>query len=96
MRDGGSVVLVSGEGGRVLGPVGRILGASIRSIGSKRRLRPLAAVAKADVLTQLVGLAASGTLVPVIERTYPFDGARAALAHVDAGHTVGKVVVTAA
>ncbi|KQZ85387.1 hypothetical protein ASD56_03325 [Microbacterium sp. Root166] len=95
VRDGGSVVLVSGEGGRVLGPIGRILAASIRSIGSKRRLRPLAAVAKADVLTELVGLAASGALKPVIEHTYPFDEARDALAHVDAGHTVGKVVVIA-
>lgn len=96
VRDGGSVVLVSGEGGRVLGPIGRILAASIRSIGSKRRLRPLAAVAKAEVLIELVGLAASGALKPVIERTYPFDEARDALAHVDAGHTVGKVVVAAA
>ncbi|MGA7148216.1 MAG: zinc-binding dehydrogenase, partial [Microbacterium sp.] len=96
VRDGGSIVLVSGEGGRILGPVGRIVGASIRSIGSKRPLRPLAAVAKAEVLTELVELAASGALVPVIERTYPFGEARAALAHIDAGHAVGKVVVTAA
>ena len=95
VRAGGAVVLVSGEGGRVLGPVGRILGAALRSIGSKRPLRPLAAVAKTDVLSELVGLAASGALKPVIERTYPFADARAALAHVDAGHTVGKVVVIA-
>jgi NADPH:quinone reductase-like Zn-dependent oxidoreductase len=95
VRDGGAVVLVSGEGGRVLGPIGRIAAAGLRSIGSKRPLRPLAAVAKAEVLTELVGLAASGALTPVIERTYPFSEAPAALTHVDAGHTVGKVVVTA-
>ncbi len=35
-----------------------------------------------------------GHLVPVVERTYPFAEAVSALAHVEAGHTVGKVVVT--
>lgn len=95
VRDGGAVVLVSGEGGRVLGPVGRIAAASVRSIASKRPLRPLAAVADRDVLTRLLELQAAGRLRPVIERTFPFEEARAALAHVDAGHTVGKVVVRA-
>ncbi|MDQ7879214.1 NAD(P)-dependent alcohol dehydrogenase [Microbacterium sp. QXD-8] len=96
VRDGGRVVLVSGEGGRLLGPIGRILGASLRSIGSRRPLRPLAATAKPRVLAELVALAAAGSLRPVVERTFPFGAAPAALAHVAAGHTVGKVVVTAA
>lgn len=95
VREGGSVVLVAGEGGRVLGPIGRIAAASLRSIGSKRPLRPLAAVAKPDVLAELLQLSAAGRLRPVIERTFTFDEARAALGHVDAGHTVGKVVVLA-
>lgn len=94
--DGGAVVLVSGEGGRVLGPIGRIVGASARSLFSKRPLRPLAAVAKPDVLEKLVALAADGSLRPLIERTYPFAEADAALKHVAGGHVVGKVVVTAA
>lgn len=96
VRDGGAVVLVSGEGGRVLGPIGRILGAAFRSVGSQRPLKPLAAVAKADVLAELIALTASGSIRPVIERTFPFGEARDALAQVDAGHVVGKVVVTAA
>ncbi|MHC3000100.1 hypothetical protein OB08_13190 [Microbacterium sp. HJ5] len=95
VRDGGSVVLVSGEGGRVLGPMGRILSAVVRSIGSKRPLRPLAAVAKADVLAQLVALAADGSLKPVIEKTYPFAEAGAALTHLAGGHVAGKLVVLA-
>ncbi|MBD8022706.1 NAD(P)-dependent alcohol dehydrogenase [Microbacterium gallinarum] len=94
VRDGGAVVLVSGEGGRFLGPIGRILAATIRSIGSKRPLRPLAAVAKPDVLAELLALAADERLVPVIERTWPLAEAREALAHVDGRHAVGKTVVT--
>jgi NADPH:quinone reductase-like Zn-dependent oxidoreductase len=95
VRDGGSVVLVSGEGGRVLGPMGRILQAALRSIGSKRPLRPLAAVAKRDVLAELLALATDGRLRPVIERRFAFAEAQDALAHVAAGHVAGKVVVLA-
>lgn len=95
VRDGGRVVLVSGEGGRVLGPIGRIAGASVRSIGSRRPLRPLAAVPKQDVLNQLVALAAAASLRPVIERRYPFAEAGTALARVADGHVAGKVVVLA-
>jgi NADPH:quinone reductase-like Zn-dependent oxidoreductase len=96
VRDGGAVALVSGEGGRMLGPIGRILAASARSVGAKRALRPVAAVAKTDVLTELVALAASGALRPVIERTSPFAEAGAALARLAEGHVAGKLVVTAA
>ena len=95
VRDGGSVVLTSGEGGRVLGPIGRLLKASLRSLGSKRPLRFLAAVAKTDVLEKLVALAADGSLKPVIEKTYPFAEADAAITYLDSRHAAGKLVVTA-
>lgn len=92
VRPGGGVVLVSGHGGRVLGPVGRILRAVALSRRS-RRLIPLAATPDTGILTSLLELAAKGRLAPVVERTWPLDEARDALAHVDAGHTVGKVIV---
>lgn len=95
VRDGGAVVMVSGEGGRVLGPVGRLLGGAVLSIGSRRKMRMLAATADAVVLRELVDLVAGGRLRPVLERVYDFDEADAALAHVATGHTVGKVVVRA-
>lgn len=91
---GGCVVMVSGEGGRVLGPVGRMLRAGLLSLSRGPRLKPLTATAKPDITRRLLGLVAEGTLRPVIERTYPLSDAGSALAHVDAGHTVGKVVVT--
>jgi NADPH:quinone reductase-like Zn-dependent oxidoreductase len=95
VRDGGTVVLVAGEGGRVLGPLGRILRATLLSVGSRRPLRAFVATSDTAMLEQLAALAAEGRLRPVIERTLPFDQARVALEHVAAGHTVGKVVVTA-
>lgn len=92
---GGSVVLVTGDGGAVLGPLPRMLKAAVLSIGS-RRIRPFAASARPEVLAKLLALVDDGRLSPVIEREYPFAEAPAALAHVEAGHTVGKVVVRAA
>ena len=93
VRPGGSVVLVAGGGSGLLGPIPRIVAASVRSIGSARPFRPLSATAKPAVLSTLLTLAAEGHVTPVIERTFRLSDARAALAHVDAGHTVGKVVV---
>jgi NADPH:quinone reductase-like Zn-dependent oxidoreductase len=91
--DGGRVVMVSGEGGRVLGPLGRIAAASARSLGSKRKLLPLAAQPRVADLTAVVQLVLDGRVTPLIEREFSFAEAAATLAHVDAGHTVGKVVV---
>lgn len=96
VRDGGTVVMVSGEGGRVLGPMGRLLRAALLSIVSRRKIRLLAATADGEVLRTLVDLTARGRLRPVLECVYPFEEADAALAHVAAGHTVGKVAVRAA
>ncbi|CAI9391339.1 NAD(P)-dependent alcohol dehydrogenase [Microbacterium sp. T2.11-28] len=93
VRAGGAVALVSGGSNRVTGPLGRILRAAVLSIGARRALRPLAAVARPEITARLLALAASGELVPPVERTWSLSEARAAMAHVDAGHTVGKVVV---
>jgi len=90
---GGTIVLVTGDGGHVLGPIPRMLRAAVLSLGS-RRIRPLAASPRPEVLAKLLELVAEGRVVPVIEREYPFAEASAALAHLEAGHTVGKVVVT--
>jgi NADPH:quinone reductase-like Zn-dependent oxidoreductase len=95
VRDGGTVVLVGGDGGRILGPARRLLAAAVRSLGSPRTLVGLLAITSAAVSAELIALAASGRLVPHVERVWPLAEAGAALAHIDAGHTVGKVVVVA-
>lgn len=95
VRPGGVVVGVAGGTNTVIGPLGRIVAGALLSIGRRRRFRPLAAAPKTEITAQLVALAASGELAPPVERTWSLGEARAAVAHVDAGHTVGKVVVIA-
>lgn len=94
LAPGGTAVLVTGDGGHVLGPVPRMLKAGVLSLGSDRRIRPLTATARPEILAKLLELVAEGRVVPVIERQYPFAEAATALAHVAEGHTVGKVVVS--
>ncbi|WP_194410343.1 NAD(P)-dependent alcohol dehydrogenase [Microbacterium cremeum] len=95
VRDGGRIALVGGEGGSILGPMRRILGGALRSIGSTRRFVPVVATTTAALTGELIALAAAGDLAPLIERTWPLSQAGDAIAHVDAGHTLGKVVVVA-
>jgi NADPH:quinone reductase-like Zn-dependent oxidoreductase len=45
-------------------------------------------------LGEITKLIDSGVLRPIVDRTYPFDQAPQALAHVDGGRSKGKVVIT--
>jgi len=95
LKPKGAVALVGGEGGRVLGPIPRMLRA-VFAARPGRRFRSIAATTKVPVTAALVALAAEGILTPAIERTFALAEADAALAHVESGRTIGKVVVIAA
>lgn len=88
---GGTVALVGGDGHPVWGPLPRML----RAVGARGRFRAIAAVTRTAATERLLALAASGALTPSIERAFPLAEAPAALAHVDSGRTLGKVVVVA-
>jgi NADPH:quinone reductase-like Zn-dependent oxidoreductase len=47
-------------------------------------------------LDEITTLIDSGVLRPIVDRTYPFDAAPQALAHVEGGRAKGKVVITMA
>ncbi|GMA41268.1 NAD(P)-dependent alcohol dehydrogenase [Mobilicoccus caccae] len=90
----GTLIPNSGRGGRVLGPLGRIVTARVLSVFTRQRLKPLLSVEKRQDLLTLADLIATGQVTPLIDRTYPLDEAADALRYVGAGHTRGKVVVT--
>lgn len=93
LAPGGTLVMVAGDGGAVLGPLPRILHATLLRKSEGRRIRPLAATAKTTVLRDLLALTAGGDIQPVIERTYSFDESVEALTRIDSGRVVGKIVV---
>lgn len=91
-RDG-TIVLVTGDGGHVLGPIPRMLKAAFRSIGARPGIRSLTATNRPEVITKMLELLAAGRFAPVIAHEYAFDQADAALARIEEGHVVGKLVV---
>ncbi|MEQ1737812.1 MAG: NAD(P)-dependent alcohol dehydrogenase, partial [Rhodoglobus sp.] len=90
----GTLVLSSGAGGRVLGPLGRMLAASVQGMITTQRLRPLAATASAADLDELRALIESGALTLPIEKTYPLAETAAALLHFGEEHARGKIVIS--
>jgi NADPH:quinone reductase-like Zn-dependent oxidoreductase len=91
----GVLVIVGGEGGGPwLGGFQRQLGAPFRSIGRKQKLIGLMYRETRELLVALTDLIEAGTVVPVIDRTYPLEQAADSIRHLEQGHVAGKVVLT--
>ncbi|OXM67582.1 NAD(P)-dependent alcohol dehydrogenase [Amycolatopsis vastitatis] len=93
----GTFVVVGGPAGRWLQPAGHAFAALAAGPFARRRAVLADAVGCRDkkaVLGELTALAERGALTPVVDRSYPFDDLRAAIAYQEAGHAKGKVVVT--
>lgn len=88
IRPGGVVVAVA-VGDQV---IRRLLGTKIRSLGSKRPIRPLLAATRPALTQELLALVASGELEPVIE-TLPLADAPAGLTKLESGAVIGKLVL---
>ncbi|HET8779424.1 MAG TPA: NAD(P)-dependent alcohol dehydrogenase, partial [Agromyces sp.] len=90
----GTLVLSSGTGGRVFGPFGRIIRASLMNPFVSQRLRPLAARRNADDLAELTRLIEAGEMTPVVDRTFDLGDAAEAIRQFEAGAVRGKLVLT--
>lgn len=92
----GSLVLVGAEGGGDVlgGGVVRQLRAVLLSPFVRQRLVSVVSRDDAADLERLRELLADGSLVPVVERSYPLDEVAAAIDHVASGAARGKVVLT--
>jgi NADPH:quinone reductase-like Zn-dependent oxidoreductase len=73
----------------------RLLSRGVRSKAHKRGVEYAFLFMQADggQLTRLTKLFESKTLVPVIDRVFPFDATNEAMAYVDTGRAKGKVVI---
>jgi NADPH:quinone reductase-like Zn-dependent oxidoreductase len=81
------------SGGRWIGTLGRTLAALALSAVLPRQGRPFVALgARADLLV-LKELLESGTVAPVIDRTYPLAEVPEAFRYLERGHARGKVVI---
>jgi NADPH:quinone reductase-like Zn-dependent oxidoreductase len=94
LTSNGTLVLSSGNGGRLLGPVGRLIRALMLSIFVSQSLRPLAAKKSKEDLAVLKALIEAGQVKPAIDRTYPLSEAHEAIQYLEEGHARAKVVIT--
>lgn len=89
----GTLLMNSGHGGRVLGPLPRMARGAVLSLVGPHTIRPFTMSPTTADLVALTELIDAGALTPVVERTYPLAEAAAAVEHVAGGHVAGKVVV---
>ena len=96
VRAGGRLVLSGGGNsgeGRILGPVKLLVGAMAVARFQPFEVRAPQSGPTTEVLERVATMVASGRLLPVVDRTFSLDDTAAALRHVEAEHTRGKVVV---
>jgi NADPH:quinone reductase-like Zn-dependent oxidoreductase len=91
----GTLVLVGAEGGGdvVGGGLARQARAALLGPFVRHRLRSVVSRDNPADLATLRDALADGSLVPAVERTYPLDGAAAAIDHLASGAARGKVVL---
>jgi NADPH:quinone reductase-like Zn-dependent oxidoreductase len=90
----GTLVIVGGEGGgRWLGGLGRQLGLLLVAPFTRQRLRTMIASENREDFQELADLADRGAFLPAVERSFTLNESAKAIAHLQAGHARGKVVV---
>lgn len=90
----GTLVLASGHGGPVLGPLGRYARALAWSPFVTQRLRVHAAKPSRIDLDEVTALIEAGAVTPVIEATYELAETAAAIRHLTDEHARAKNVIT--
>jgi len=90
----GTLVLASGNGGRVLGPIRRMLAAMLVGMFVTQNLRPLTAVASGADLEVLRELIEAGTITPTVDRSYPLAETPEAIRYFVEEHVKGKIAIT--
>ena len=90
----GTLVLSSGTGSAVFGPMGRIVRALALSPFVSQNLRVFSPKLGTEVLDELRELIESGKVTPAIDRTYPIRETAEALRYFVEEHARGKIVIT--
>jgi len=88
------VVVGGPKGNRLLGPVSRLVGIRLASLGAKQRVAVFVASITGADLEFLQGLMEEEKLRPVIDKQYELSRLGDAFRHLAEGHAKGKIAVT--
>ena len=89
----GTLIQSFGDGSHWFGPVGNLIKAVALNALAGQTLKSFTAKVTAQSLTEVRDLIESGSITPVINRTYPLTDAADAVQLVEEGSPAGKVVV---
>jgi NADPH:quinone reductase-like Zn-dependent oxidoreductase len=90
----GTYVMIGAPDNRWLGPMGRALGALLRSRFGSQSFVVFLARRNQEDMTFLRDLMAAGKVTPVIDRCYRLSEVPEALRYLEEGHARGKVIVS--
>jgi NADPH:quinone reductase-like Zn-dependent oxidoreductase len=91
----GTLVLSSGESsGHWIGPIGRVIKATVMSPLVSQRLLSFTVDPNGEDLKRLKELIEAGDVKPVIDRTYSLSEVPEAIRYLEQGHARGKVVIS--
>lgn len=90
----GRLVQAMGDGGRLFGPMARILAAQAMGPFVSQKMIVLTASETSDALNDVRQLVEAGAVKPVIDSTYPLAEAGKAVELVESGSPRGKVVIS--
>ncbi len=88
----GTCGVVGGSTRRLVGAAA--LGQALRMSGGRRVSLVMYRANRPDVMDRLVRLMGEGSVTPVIDRVFPLDEGRDAMAHYLSGSFAGKIVIT--
>jgi NADPH:quinone reductase-like Zn-dependent oxidoreductase len=77
-----------------IGPLAFLAGVKLAGMFRSQTMTSMLATTNDEDLSTLGEMTAAGSVKPVIDRVFPLEATAAAVAHVEAGHTRGKVVIT--
>jgi len=92
LRPGGMCGVVGGSTARLVGAAA--LGQALRLAGGRRVSLVMYRANQPEVMDRLVALIGEGSVKPVIDRVFPLDEGRDAMAHYLSGSFAGKIVIT--
>jgi NADPH:quinone reductase-like Zn-dependent oxidoreductase len=95
LNPGGLCVVCGFKMGHMVFQVG-LLGSLLSMVGDKKIVHMMSAEANQKDMLVIQDLLESGSIAPVIDRTYPLSETAEAIRYLDAGHARGKVVIIVA
>jgi len=90
----GSLVLSSGTGHHVFGPMGRLIKATLMSPFVGQTIRPFSQNGSTQTLDDLRGLIDAGRITPALDRSYGLADVREAARYFVEAHARGKIAIT--